>query len=527
MRSYYSHLETAMGVSQGPIVPKPVLRSSAIFPVFHREGISSRIIFMGYWLLKRNIHELTAVITLRSLEGKILARSTMSIKEAKTFRLELSDQLTRAGIPLDQPFEGSLEIEFYSTVNLVFPYPAVAINYYGPQFSTVVHTAQRVYNDFDDMQKNSQTDVPESGFNIYADETREPFLGLINGAAPVPDAKIQMEFFNSEGQSLQYVKQLGDLAPYQTVLIYPAKETDLKKFLKGKVGAGKVRFHVNWIFPRLLVGNIQHSLPALSITHTYYDCTKAVSDSDYWRPTQPEWYPASLMIPVSLQDEKFTNIYLYPIYSPSEFNIDVEIYDSNGKLLGKKEKILTVKSPSDAFLWIKFKDLCQELGIKTDRELAARIIGRTSGDSRFPARVKLGLDLGDGKDPIPCNICTNLQPFNPAVESKPKSFKWGPVLADQPGAAVWIMNSAPNVDYQKEAEIELTFFREEDSNTITRILKLPPHGFHVIRPDIDPELDNFFHGTVGWFTAVTNNSYTTTYYFAEHASGAVGGDHGF
>src|SRR5262249_4845138 len=156
-----------------PVPPRPTVRSSAIFPVINDPGIHSRILFMGYWILKRNIHEILAVVNLRSLKGKLLGRQTFTISEPKTYRLELTEQLAQAGLPPDAPFSGSLEVEFFSTVNLVFPFPAVVINYYGEHFSTVVHTAQRIYNDFDDMNRNSQTQVPESGFNIYADEDRE------------------------------------------------------------------------------------------------------------------------------------------------------------------------------------------------------------------------------------------------------------------------------------------------------------------------------------------------------------------
>ena len=183
MRSYYAHLQTAaLGSLQTPISPKPIFRSSAIFPMIKQPGVHSRILFMGYWILKRNIKEIAAVINLRSLEGKLLSRSTLSIQEAKTYRIELDKELEKAGLADQSIFYGSLEIEFYSTVNLVFPYPATVVNYYGENFSTVVHTAQRIYNDFDDMNNNSQTKVPESGFNIYADSEQEPFLGWLTAA---------------------------------------------------------------------------------------------------------------------------------------------------------------------------------------------------------------------------------------------------------------------------------------------------------------------------------------------------------
>lgn len=525
MRSYYAHLETAMGSKS---VAKPVFRSSAIFPVIQREGISSRILFMGYWILKRHIQKIAGVITLRSLEGKILNRSTLDITEAKTYRIELADQLANIDYPANTDFMGSLEIEFFSVVNLVFPFPATVINYYGPHFSSVVHTAQRVYNDFEDLRANSQTSVPESGFNIYAEEDREPFIGLINGPNHVADGKISMQLFNIDREELTYELNLGEIAPYQTQIIHPAELMPLKKFLKGQVGAGKIRFNVSWIFPRLVVGNIQQSPPAMTITHTYYDCSAAQSDSDYWLPEQPKWYSAALMVPLCNNEKQFTNIYFYPLYSPSSFIIDIEIYDSKGKRLGSKQNVLAIESPFAEIKQLNIAKLCQELEIPPQKDLAARVIGRAVGDSRFPARVKLGLDIGLTSQPhMPCNICTNLQPFNPALETKPSTFRWSPVLADQPESVLWILNSSPERDYQKTAELDLTFFREKDSEVLKRHVTIPPHGFIVIRPQEDPELQGFFEGKVGWCTAVSTNPYTTDYYFAINPSGVVGGDHSF
>lgn len=528
MRSYYSHLQTA---AKAPTLSqKPVMRASAIFPVMQSLGISTRLLFLGYWILKRHIHEIGAVTTLRSIEGKVLARNAFQIDQAKTYRVELSDELARAGLSPTDSFVGSLEIEFFSTVNLVFPYPAVTVNYYGKNFSSCVHTAQRVYNDPEDMTKNSQTHVPESGFNIHVDNNMEPFIGLINGPVAQPNATIDMHFINHGGQHLQHQVNLGTLAPYQTQFLYPARLVDLKKFLQGEAGSAKVTFNVNWIFPRLLVGNIDHALPAVTITHTYYDCTAAQSDSDYWVEPRPDWYVASLMVPMAAFNQEFTTLYFYPIYSPSRFAIDVEIFDESGMLLGRRQDALIVESPGTHVQKIPLNTLYKELGIEGagKKALGARLIGRAIGNSRFPARVKLALDMGVSSLPqLPCNICMNLQPFVAGWDTKPTTFRWLPVLADQPHAAIWIMNSSPEIHFQKPAEITMSFYREQDTGMITRNLTLPPNGFLVIHPETDHELSEFFEGEVGWCTVLSSNPYTTTYYFAMNPSGVYGGDHGY
>lgn len=525
MRSYYEHLKVLLP-STSKIIPRPTFRSSAIFPVINSKGISSRILFLGYWLLKRNIRYITSVVTLRSEDGKVVDRQVRSIEDVRAYRIELCDLLEEVGLSSESPFLGSLEIEFFSTVHLVFPFPAVVINYYGPQFSSVVHTAQRVYNDYDDMCRNSQTDVAESGFNIYADDDHEPFIGLINGLMATPHGKMRMLFLNSEGGELLHEVDLGPMAPYQTRMIYPAQLVDLKSFLKGKPGAAKVTFQVNWIFPRLIAGNIQHSLPAMTLTHTYYDCSTACSDSDYWRTPEPQWHPASLSIPLSHHSEEYTNVYFYPIYSPAKLSIDIEIYNASGQCLGKKNEAISI-DPSSKVQSISLDALCEELKIEQKGDLAARIIAHAIGDSRFPARIKLGVDVGKKGEVMSCNICTNLQPFNPPMESKPITFRWAPILADQQNASFWILSSSPAVDFRQTADVEIMFYREKDREKIVRQFSIAPHGFYRFDLEKDKELMEFFGKEVGWFTATTTNPYTSTYYFAKNRSGVVGGDHGF
>lgn len=524
MRSYYAHIQTT-APETGGIASRPVFRSSAIFPVLHQEGVSSRVLFLGYWMLKRNIDKIAGIATLRSNEGVTLARQLLTITEAKAYSLELEDLLEMSELGVPKEFHGTLEIEFYSNSNLVFPYPAVVINYYGPAFSSVVHTAQRVYNDFEDMQKNSQTSVPESGFNVRVIEGCEPFLGLINGAAAQESGEVHLQFFNHAGEVLEHVESLGTLNPYETRLLYPAKNADLKTFLNGREGACKATFSVKWIFPRLLVGNLQTDPPALSITHTYYDCSAAESSSDYWRYSDPEWHTASLMLPLWLDEGHFTNVYFYPIYSPSTLAIDIEIYGKDGGLLGFKEQCLTLQSPCDQFALIPFNEIAKELKIDPGLAKSARIIARAIGDSLIPSRIKLALDIGHLDRGLPCNICMNLQPYNPSLATKKFSFKWLPFLADQPVPSIWLMNSSPQKNYSETATLEMTFFREKDGETIKRTLELPPQGCLILTRDA--ELDAFFENHVGWVTIITNNPYFTTYYFADHPSGMLGGDHGF
>lgn len=74
MKSYKSHLLSVKSYGENPIPRKPVYRGSAIFPVFNSKKNSTRILFMGYWIVKNGIENLALLITLRDEYGKLLIR---------------------------------------------------------------------------------------------------------------------------------------------------------------------------------------------------------------------------------------------------------------------------------------------------------------------------------------------------------------------------------------------------------------------------------------------------------------------
>lgn len=519
MRSFYEHLKSMALPSQGNF--DGVFRSSAIFPVIETPTIHSRLLFMGYWFLKRNIQEIGCQVTSRSKSGEKIMRSYFKIDQPKAYRMELKDFLP----PETENFEGSLEIEFFSTQNLVFPYPAVVVNYYGPHFSTVVHSAQRVYNNFEDLKKNSVSKVKEAGFNIYQSDNLTSFFTIINGPQALKNRSIEMEIFNSKQEVLKKTIPLAEIAPYQTLFIYPNEHVDLDKFLGGRVGTCRLQFDVDWIFPRVLAGNRQNDPSAITITHTYYDCSEQASPSDYWRPDEQGWLPATLMIPVERADEFFTNVYFYPIYSPSRFFIDAEIYDELGQKVAEKKELLEIHKHS-SFAPVPVSDLIKNLPAL--KRFGCRLIARTAEGEKLPARIKLGLDTGTLRaSSTPSNICTNLQPFNPDLLNKKSSFKWLPLLADRAHSSIWLMNSSPLADHHLSAEVTIRFYREQDSTFLERNLLILPQGFVTFDTEADSELLEFFGGKIGWATIITSNPYLTTYYLTYDAQGVVGGDHGF
>ncbi|RED65055.1 hypothetical protein [Cohnella lupini] len=528
MRSYRSHLLHAAPSSAASIVRKPTFRSSAIFPVFRTAGIKTRICYLGYWMVKRSIPEIQSVVTLRSKEGTILFRTSERITQARAYRVELDDLLVGAGKQDLPEFTGSLEVEFFSSRDLVFSYPAVVVNYYGAEFSSLVHTAQRVYNDSEDRNSNQEALVAEAGFNVYADGDREPFFSFINGFEPVRNGRISMKFFNAKKETMDFPIEVPYLAPYETIVVYPARHTDLQGFLDGKPGTARIGFDVDWVFPRIIAGNLQRSKEAISVTHTYYDCSSRSGKDDYWQDPQPGWHSASMLIPVSLQGDRYTHVNFYPIYSPCELEIDVELYDSDGNLLGTKSNAQTISPTDNRLQTLDIRSLCLELEIAaSEQSMSANLVARPIRSSRLPTRLKVGLDYGLNASSLSSNICKSMDVFNPALEQKKSSFHWAPIVTDQEDGIVWIMNSGPMNPYTRLATVTLTFYREQDTETLSRRLTLSPNGSYCLRVSEEPELRDFFDNRIGWYTCVSDNPHIKTYYLCESSSGIVGGDHDF
>lgn len=509
MRSYYEHLKTTAPAAEKP----PTLRTSAIFPAFHGNEISTRILFLNYWQLKRSIPELSGKVFVRDEKGTLIKQVEFPVQEVRTYQVSLEDFVKK-------PFKGTIEIEFHAASDLVFPFPATVVNYYGPSFCTFVHTAQRTYNNGYDAKANSVSHVPESGFNIYSSDNCTSFIAMINGEKEAPAQVAQSSFYNDRGEKIEKEIALDGFRPYEMRVLHPSDVVELNSFLGGKAGTCKIDFRLNGVFPRLVVGNRLKN-GALSITHTYYDCSEEQDSSNFWKPRDPAWQEASLMLPFVGGDHA-CYLDFYPIFSPSPFVLDLEIYDKEGKLLKVKEELASFKEGYDTFQRISLNEF-----YPSEKCLGARIIARPLSEKPIPARIKIAIDLGIKDKGLPCNICTNLQPYVPAFTDKKSSFKWAPLLADQPRAWAIIMHSSPAKDLKENAQIKLSFYRQQDTKHLERHISLPPQGHYMIDLQEDGELSEFFGGKPGWFTTVTTNPYTTTYYFAENPSGVVGGDHGF
>ena len=525
MKNYYTHLSTRQRF--GEIIQKsqkPIFRSSAIFPVIQNENMSSKILLLGYWLIKRKIPEITLLTTLRDNKGKILQRNHLVIDCTKGFSIEIKDIMDSKIID----FQGSLELEVFSTRDMVFPYPAFVLCYYNDKSSTAVHTVGRIYNDIEDLKENEDRKVPEAGFDIYSNTNYDSFIAFTNGPMSNQNGLISYEVINHYSKKITGKFYLGEILPYETIFVkFNEHIKNLDKFLENKTGTMKIIHNFEGFFPRFLAGNIQKHVNAYSFTHTYYDCTTCNSEFDYWNRKNDNFHDSSILIPLFLKNNHYTDLVIYPNFSPSIFSFTIDLYDKNGNLIKKIPDYITIDSKKQIFLKIEFLKLLNENKINPDLVSSANIIVDWNG-KQVPTRLKLGLNVGIKNKSIclPCNICFAPNLGNPMTENKPGTFHWAPILNFE-NSILSITNSGTSKKYERSANCELTFYREEDSKKIKRNIVLKPNQILQIELKNDLELQNFLNNKSGWMTMASDNPHVFGWYFEFHTSGSVAGDHFF
>ena len=90
MKSYQNHLKS-INNGKNYIQRKPIFRSSAIFPFLINKELNTNIYFLGYWLIKRKIKEVSLLITLRNNTGNIIKRESILIDKVKSFNLSIKN----------------------------------------------------------------------------------------------------------------------------------------------------------------------------------------------------------------------------------------------------------------------------------------------------------------------------------------------------------------------------------------------------------------------------------------------------
>lgn len=533
LKSYDKHLQTTLSPGGKPVdcKRKPCFRSSAVFVALQKGELKTRILFMGYWLLKRQIPEVQLLVTLRDAGGAPLRRRSTLIQNVKAYSIYLQELLAEAGLDPEANFMGSIELEVFTTRDMVFPYPAFVLNYFNQESVAAVHTAGRIYNDVEDMRENTTKLVPECGFDVLSGERFQPFFNFTNGPHALERNSVEYETVSEDNERTVGRIELGAIEPFGVRHVNLKDHLDLDGLFKSGRGAIKLRHDFRGFFPRFVAGNIDSKTAAASITHTYYDCTDECGDDAFWEKSDPSLYDSSIFAPVWLGVDFYTEVVFYPIYSPTEYTIHLQFFNLNGELKASVNDWKCVKTSEQGVFRISAEEVLREHGHDgglLNEIHGMKIIKSWDDGAKVPTRLKFGLNIGmcGRETDLPTNVCFNSKIANPAMLRKPETFRWLPILNHAKSVAV-INNSSSVKSGFREANIELAVYREADQETIHRKLTIPENGQVRIALAEDDEIRNFLGQDTGWIAARSDNPFVDTWYFDFSDAGVVGGDHGF
>ncbi len=526
MKSYKQHLVSSNSFGEKiNTIKKPVFRGSAIFTIINNKQLKTRILYMGYWLVKRHIKEICLLATLRNKQGNILLREQNLISQSKSEQVDVSTMLLKTDYA-NTNFIGSIELEIFSTVDLVFPYPAFVVNYYNKFASTFVHTTGRIYNDIEDTLDNETTQVKESGFDLFACQDSEPFFTFVNGYIE-NNASIQLEIINHKNKIYYENIELGTTKPLETVFVNLKDYIPVKDMLDGQTGTMKIKHNLSGFFPRFIAGNLSKKTGTIAVTHTYYDNSDNTKKDAYWYNNHKDILNDSMVyVPLFLTNNYYTQLKYYPIHSPSDFTTDIEFYNKDGRLLDSIKRHITIKKYDNNYFSINFKSLANKLKLDYSDIAGAKLINNYTNKKNIPTRLKYGLNVGieNTSFDMPTNICFSPSISNIKTLDKKGSFRWLPLLNTFNSIAT-IDNSSYVKNYKQLANIQLTFYRQQDTKIITRNCIVPANGREDIT--IDKELGNFYQNMPGWMTIKSDTSFTKAWYFELNNNGIMGGDHSF
>ncbi|MES2414730.1 MAG: hypothetical protein V4614_13070 [Pseudomonadota bacterium] len=238
-------------------------RSSAIFAVRLREGCDLLVAYLNYWALKNRIDSVRRIVRLYDEAGQLYGRHDEQVSGNG------ADFSVRNLFALAADFDGMVEVEFISTDNLRFSFPAIQGFYRaGDAFSTV-HSAGRVVNT--DEPQAAPRPSRESNWICKFAEGITPFFHVFRSGLATAPVTIDVEVLSPDSEVLFSAQLAGLLkGPFSSKLLL--LDDIFPELASHRPEAGsycRVTVPREGIFPRLVVGNLHRANNLLEVTHSF------------------------------------------------------------------------------------------------------------------------------------------------------------------------------------------------------------------------------------------------------------------
>jgi hypothetical protein len=460
-----------------------VLRSSAIFYVRESLSIQSTISFMNYWKLKRGL-DVAIFASTRSLSGDLLHRERLSFGQGEVINYRA---------PVSAPFEGSVEIEVFSTQNMAIPYGAIVCLYETSMGYTFLHGYARAYSQHEIEEGRTVSIGREACWTVRDTYDQRSFAIIHNGSLYQGEQQLQFAVRNNRQETREIVIDWPALRPYETRLIKPQDLfLDLAEWLAGEPGQAKLDFQLGGGFTRMLVGNERFDGSDMQVTHSNFDYGR--------QPTDMLDLGQRSFMHVPACGDSDLRVIVYPDSHQGDYQIQFG------------DRVLAFQGGEGLY----------EKAPKADTLVFDRI------DGPMPTRVVTALEVSACKDRLPgeCSlgVLTALQPK--------KRLWWGSVAAPQVAESKLIVHDLPEVYGGIPSDAVLYFslhsaFKAEPIKATISAARLSDFTNGVLIQEIWPDARAHLGDQAGYYSMFCDYGGLTMYTLTKNSHGSLCLEHGF
>ena len=471
-------------------------RASLLVPTIPNTQVS--ISFLNHFLIKRKNQNVGLRLTAVDATGARIIARLFPIDEPRVYTFHLQRDFC--------PSASSYVVEFFSSANIVIPFPAVMVNHRGPQSYSTVHSFNRVLNDIFEDDEINTVQVEEGAIDIAQDSRASTFFTVFAGQNRLQDEiglrfknnstsvskKIAVDIPRLTHQSFSLGSVFPEIEHQQGVLLIQQPRQDM-------------------FYGRLLVGQ---TLPNgdLSANHSYYDNSQIAGE--YWDDSLPSHrtYP--------IIDGLTTSIRIYPIQSPSTLGFNVLLKDAEGNTLGKSDAF-ELTSPGVDWFDIDINELIDSLGVSAHDVIAFTLVAQPK-TGNTPMRINHQLVFSSSG--LVSSINVSMQNFNVLHSSDRPRTTWGQLVhSEQFDTWLSFANDGETPEY---SEVEVKFFSEAGLLKTIPVSINQGTGIHLL-------LSEVLGGATGddqfiWFEVESSNYFLTAWGVSKHrTSGHCTGEHSF
>ncbi len=479
-------------------------RSSCVFPIFISPINDVNIIFLNYWKIKNNMKNIICNIRLHNEEGALINIFTFNIIK------ESYDISIKSILKETTNFTGIAIIEFISTENFGFTFPAVTAFYSSKSNYSGVHTAGRIKNT---EENKIPGEIIETNWKCKWEKGITPFFTLFNGSIKSESRYIKINIINTKNQIIASKDiQLKIVEPYANKFFFLDEIFDLDKLELENNSFIEVKLPFSDYFPRMICGNFFREEQFLEVTHSFENQRENL---DYLEEVKEKdsYYRVPSINPIATNKELNLELLFFPTNCEGHVFGNWRTGNHNSKLKESEETFEWVCGGKDSKLkkiFIKNENKIKALDI-TKGKIPARI--NTSYIYRVHnSNSKYSTDIAAGQ----------ITEYFP-----PKRFTWGTgIIGGGYKTIIFLTSFSHNEDLKLDTKGKLILYVGENKFERSYVLNAES-GLEINTNDIVGVNDLNKTKLITWYYVQEKRTKLISYWISYNKNGQITGDHAF